>query len=977
MKKFILKNKEQIVVFIISLIAFIVGFKAVGLLKSLLIIGIADLLYIFSILGKKKKPKANNVVNQTKENNSKKKNKKKKIKIIKILIILVLLGFIAIMIAASLFWMHIVNNAPEFDPQNLYRSESSILYYADGEIMAKLGTEQREKITYDEIAEVLVNAIVATEDSRFFQHNGFDLPRFLVASVKQVLGKGGGGASTLTMQVAKNNFTETAQTITRKFTDIYLSIFQIEKKYTKQEIIEFYVNAPYLGSGAYGVEQACQTYFGKSAKEINLAEAALIAGLFQLPSTYDPNIHPDYAESRRQTVLYLMKRHGYINDEEYEIAKKMTVEKLLVKKDATDDSDGVQAAIDTVVQEVINDTKSTENENGLNPYTVPMEIYTTIEKDKQEYVSSIMSGETFNWENDFVDAGISVLDVKTGAMVAVGAGRHRSGKLQYNTATMLDKQIGSTAKPLYDYAPGIEYENWSTYTPFIDEEYAYSDGTKINNWDRKYNGFMTLRTALAQSRNIPALKAFKSNKNSNIKNFVTSLGLDPEMEGGIVHEAHAIGGYTGESPLSMSAAYAAFGNGGYYIEPHSYTKIIYRDTNETVEKKINKTRVMSEETAYMMTSLLQSSAQYGLGAQSNIGGAVYGAKTGTTNYDAKTKEIWKFGPDAVNDLWVNSVSPDYAISVWYGYKERTQENAAYTSTSYSISHRRLFQAVAKGIFKKESTWAKPDGVVEVEIENETYPAKLPSAYTPDDKKVTELFKKGTEPTEISDRYDTLADVTNLKGTVKDNTLTLTWTEVKPNAINEEWIDNYLNSLYTHEETKAAAKTNLLNYNASTFGNLIYKIYSKDGDELTLIGSTNKTTYDIKVTSSSPTTYVVKTSYEKFTANISKGSSVNISLNNVTDEITATLNGDAKINITKGSTYTDKSITVKEGSKDITKNLTSDELKITIKDSKGNTVKSIDTSKEETYTITYQVNYKKFTKTLTRTIKVLDIEKPQS
>jgi len=977
MKKFIKEYKEQIVVFIISLIAFIVGFNAVGLIKSLIIIGIADLFYIFSILIKKKNKKPKEKINQNKEQNGKKK-KKKKVKIIKIFIIFFLLCFIFAMIAASLFWMHIVNNAPKFDPQNLYRAEASIIYYADGEIMAKLGTEKREKITYNEIAEVLVNAIVATEDSRFFQHNGFDLPRFLVASVKQVLGKGGGGASTLTMQVAKNNFTDTEQTITRKFTDIYLSIFQIEKKYTKQEIIEFYVNAPYLGSGAYGVEQACQTYFGKSAKDINLAEAALIAGLFQLPSTYDPNINPEYAETRRQTVLYLMKRHGYITDEEYEIALKMTVDKLLVKKDATSDSDAIQAAIDTVVQEVINDTKSVENEGGLNPYNVPMEIYTTIEKDKQQYITDIMNGKTYSWENEHVDAGISVLDIKTGSIVAVGAGRHRTGQLQYNTATMLNKQIGSTAKPLFDYAPGIEYQNWSTYTPFIDEEYAYSDGTKISNWDRKFNGLMTLRTALAQSRNIPALKAFKSNKNSNIKNFITSLGLSPELEGGIVHEAHSIGGYTGESPLTMSAAYAAFGNGGYYITPHSYTKIVFRDTNETLEKKITKTRVMSEDTAYMMTSLLQSSAQYGLGAQYHIGGAIYGAKTGTTNYDANTIKAWKFGPDSVNDLWVTGVSPDYSISVWYGYKERTKENAAYTSNSYTISHRKLFQTVARGIFKKGSNWVQPNGVVSVEIEAETYPAKLPSANTPADKRVVELFKKGTEPTEISDRYDTLADVSNLQGKLNDNTLTLSWTEVKPNAISEDWINNYLNSLYTHEETKIAAKDALLKYNADTFGNLVYKIYSKDKDgNLKQIGSTDKTTFDLKVTSSSATDYVVKTSYEKFAANISNGASVTVDLSDISDPITVKLNGDDEINMTVGSKYIDQSVTVMEGTKDVTEKLSSSELKITIKDPNGKEVKTIDTSKESSYTITYVINYKKFSKTLTRTVNILDIKIPQS
>lgn len=223
---------------------------------------------------------------------------------------------------------------------------------------------------------------------------------------------------------------------------------------------------------------------------------------------------------------------------------------------------------------------------------------------------------------------------------------------------MINRQIGSTSKPLYDYAPGIEYENWSTYTPFVDEKYSYSDGTEINNWDRKYNGYMTMRTALAQSRNIPALKAFQKNKNSNIKKFVKSLGLHPEVaSNGTLHEAHSIGGYTGESPLSMSGAYAAFGNGCNYIEPHSYTKIKYRENDEEEEREVKKTRVMSEETAYMMTSLLQSSAQGGLGAQANVGGAVFGAKTGTSNYDEATLKKYHMRDSAINDLWVNGVSP--------------------------------------------------------------------------------------------------------------------------------------------------------------------------------------------------------------------------------------------------------------------------------------------------------------------------------
>lgn len=973
MKKFIQKNKEQIIIAVISIIAFIVGMISIGFIKSFIVIGIADLLYISTLFfDKKKKGYKINKYKPEFKKESKRKNKpnNKKKKGWKFVAIIFLILCIAFLLLTCGFIFYIVTNAPEFNPDKLFKQDSSVLYSPTGDVLGKLGAEKREKITYDDLSEVLVDAIVATEDSRYFEHSGFDLPRFLVASVKQALTGGGGGASTLTMQVSKNTYTSTEangiEGIIRKFTDIYMSIFVIEKNYSKEEIMEFYVNAPYLGGGSYGVEQACQTYFGKSVSDINLAEAALIAGLFQAPSSYDPLSHPELAEERRETVLYLMKRHGYINDEEYKSAMAMTVDKLLKSSESEDiDSKYYQAFIDTVVEEVIKDTKSEKNPNGLDPYVVPMEIYTTIVPSQQDNIDSIMSGENFTWENASVDAGIMVIDVNTGAITAVGAGRNRVGERQYNTATMINKQIGSTAKPIYDYAPGIEYLNWSTYTPFIDEEYSYSNGVNINNWDRKYNGFLTLRTALAQSRNIPALKAFKMNKNSNIKSFVTALGLSPEIEDNIVHEAHAIGGYTGESPLTMATAYAAFGNGGYYITPHSYTKIVLRNENTTIEKQITKTRVMSEETAYMMSSLLQSSGQNGLGAQYNVGGAIYGAKTGTSNYDEATIKANGFGPDAVNDLWVDGVSPDYAISVWYGYKTIDKEH--HTSTSYSISHRRLFQAVAKGVFKNGSNWSKPAGVVEVEIENESSPAKLPSEYTPSNMRITELFKSGTEPTEVSDRYSKLDSVKNLKGTVTDNKLTLTWDTISPNAISDSAINTYLDSLYSSNSFKASAKSARLAYNASVLGNLTYKVYSKDNSgNLTLLGTTDKNTYDITVTSESPTKYAVVASYSIFTVNASDATEVSVSLNNVKTIIDVKLNGDATITLKVNDKYEDKGIKVTSNSEDVTSKAT---IKTTIKNSSGDTVTSIDTSKADTFTITYSITYASATKTITRTVKV--------
>ena len=959
------KYKEIILLSLISIIGLIIGGLTIGWLISLLIVlGIDILLFIpnkdnwLKASKGDTKVKVDNYKNNTrsarnvnKANLNKKNTKKKKKKIGKIILLSILILGIVCIVAFIIFMGIIISEAPKFDPENLYHQESSILYDVDGKQFAKLGAENREKITYDEIPDVLIDAIVATEDSRFFEHNGFDLPRFLKAGFGQVLGKNSGGASTLTMQIVKNHFTSTTATgiegIKRKFTDIYMSIFQVEQHYSKKEIMEFYVNAPYLGSGSWGVEQACQTYFGKSAKDINLAEAAMIAGLFQAPNTYDPNINPDLTENRRQTVLYLMERHGYITSEERKAAEALSVDKIVKERSSEDgtNSNVYQAYIDTVVEEVQKDT-------GQDPYSVSMEIYTTLDREKQEHISNIMDGDGFTWENDSVDAGIMVLNNQTGEIVAVGAGRNRSGARSYNTATMMSKQIGSTAKPLYDYAPGIEYENWSTYTPFVDEKHGYSNGVEIYNWDRTYHGWQTLRTALAESRNIPALKAFQGNKNSNVKEFVTSLGLSPEVsDDGIVHEAHALGGYNGENPLTMAAAYAAFGNGGYYIKPHSYTKIVYKKDGKEVENKPEKKRVMSEETAYMMTSLLQSSAQQGLGYQANLGnGAVYGAKTGTSNFDEETIEKWGFGPDAVNDLWVNSVSPNYAISIWYGYKEIDPDHV---STSYNIQHRKLFQAVAKGIYKPGSTWTKPEGVVEVTVEKGSYPAELPSEYTPDDYKITELFKKGTEPTDVSKRFSKLDNPTNVKASVSGNKATITWTGIKtPWALDSASLSSSWAKVYDNPGYGASV---LLGQNHSILGSVTYDIYSKsDSGELTKIGSTANTSYSFTLKSSSPTTYVVKTSYTNFKSNASDGVEVKVSTSNIKEEVTAKLNGSAEITLSVGETFKDSGITVMSDGTAISGGYTTS---ITFIDSNGIThesIKTVDTTKTGTYIITYKI-----------------------
>ncbi len=975
MKKFINENKDNIIIAVVSIIAFILGCLSIGKI-AILIVGIIDILlfvpswikkYKGDFMKKKAHPKAKNTNKKVS-----KTNKSKKKKILKI-VLAIFLGLCVLgIIGVACLIMYIVAKAPNFNPDNLYKQESSVFYDINGDVYATLGNEKRENVKYSDLPEVLINAIVATEDSRFFEHNGVDWARFIKATLLQLVGKSeAGGASTITMQVSKNDVTQDKTAtgikgILRKFTDVYMSLEQIEKHYTKEEIMEFYVNSYYLGGGASGVEQACQTYFGKSVSEINLAEASIIAGLFQLPGAYDPLVHPEATEVRRKTVLNLMVRHGYITEEEKNAALAISVEDLLVSDaKSSADNDSNLSFINTVTAQLIKEF----GEKG-NPYTTSMEVWTTMDPDKQDHINKIMSGDTWKWENDNVTAGIAVIDVKTGAISAVGGGRNLVAR-GTNTALDIKKQIGSTSKPIYDYAPGIEYENWSTYEPFTDEKYAYSDGTEINNWDVKYEGFLTARTALAHSRNVSALKAFQANKNSNILKFVKGLGLHPEESNGFVHEAHAIGGYNGEYPIAMAAAYSSFANGGYYVEPYSYTKVTFRQSGETVEKKVEKSRAMSEETAYMVYDMLISSGKYGLGNQYNVNGATYGAKTGTSNFDDKTKKLLGLPDNAINDYWVSGVSPDYAISVWYGYirnyqrKDPNKDN--YCKDCYNtineIYHRKLFQAVAKGFFKKGSSISMPSGVVKVEIENETYPAKLPSAYTPDNMKVTELFKKGTEPTDVSDRYAKLDDVTNLSSKVNGNEVTLSWTGIKtPNAIDEESLNSFFSKFWKNTSIPLKSRKE---YNNKYIGNIVYKVYAVLSDgQLQLVNSTSDNSITFSINTSSSDTYIVKTSYSIFTSNMSDGVKVSIDKAGVTDKTEATLIGDNPYVVT--STFSEPGVKVIQNDVDITNSCT---ITTSYKNSANVDVQVSSINTTGTYTATYNIVCGTFNDTLTRKIVI--------
>lgn len=851
----------SLIVIILNIIALIIGKINGKFIKTFLIVLILDIIYfiICSIIkGRKLDPVL--------------RKKRRKKNLLKLLLVFVS-GTVLSIIAAIVFYIYIATNAPDFTPEALYVSEPSTIYDSKGNEIAKLGAEKRVIVSYDELPEVLIDAIVATEDSKFFSHNGVDWARFLKASGQQLMGRDVSGASTLTMQISKNAYTSKESSgikgIIRKFTDVYISTSKIEPKYSKEEIMEFYVNSYFLGNNSYGVEQASLTYFGKSTKDLNLAEAAMIAGLFQAPGKYNPYTNPEATEKRRKTVLYYMKRHGYINDKEYKIAKEMTVDKIVKPKNKDANGNVIsdnkyQAFIDMVSKEV-------ESKTGNNPYTTSMEIYTTLDPEKQDYINSIIDGSKYEWENEVVQTGIAVTDIKSGAIIAISGGRNYA-PLGLNRATDLKQQIGSTAKPLYDYGPAIEYDNWSTYQTIVDEPSSYSNGVAIHNWDGGYKGYMTMREALTQSRNIPALKTFKHNNKQNLLEFVKALGLSPE-EG--LHEAHAIGGYNGESPLSMTAAYAAFGNGGYYIKPYSFTKLIYKDTDEEYTNQIEKNKAMSEETAYMISDMLVTTGQYAMGRYNNINGVQYAAKTGTTNFDEKKKAAMGLAnTNAINDYWVMGYNTEYAIGMWYGYDIPSKEHH---NTLSSAQHERLYQAIAKGIFTSNNTFTMPAGVSRVEVELECPEPTLPSQYTPSNLRRTELFVKGTEPTNVSTRFSKLGDPSNLNATNVGNTITITWNAAKNPEINSEsYLRSYYRPVFENDGYLNSFVSNRLSYNNSTLGEFGYDIYRKENSgNLTHLGFTKDNKFTVEAKDTGTYTYVVKTAYSNFKSNISDGKSVSL------------------------------------------------------------------------------------------------------
>lgn len=596
--------------------------------------------------------------------------------LVNILLALALVGIVA---AAVLVGSYILS-APKLTEEDLTATVSSKIYDMDGQLIADLGTEKRSNATTEEIPTDLANAIVAIEDQRFYNHRGIDVIRIAGSLLNNLAGGNLQGGSTLDQQFIKLTYFSTSaedQNLKRKVQEAWLSL-QLEQTKTKQEILTYYVNKVYMSNGTYGMKTASETFYGKELKELSLAQLALLAGMPQAPNQYDPYSHPEDAKNRRDLVLSEMLAEKYIDNSQYEqaILTPVTDGLLPLSNDAA-----YPAYMDNYLKQVIEEV---EKNTGYNLLTTGMDIYTNVDSAAQQQLWNIYNTDMYvSYPDELLQVASTIIDVSNGKVVAQLGARNQPSNVSFgiNQAVETNRDFGSTMKPITDYAPAFENGVYSSTADIIvDEPYNYpGTSTPVNNWDKKYFGSLTVKSAIQYSRNVTAVKALEATGLENSLKFLNSVGINyPE-----IHYSNAISSNTsdtsreyGASSEKMAAAYAAFANGGTYYAPQYVNKIVFSD-GTVKEFPQTGTRVMSEETAYLMTDMMKSVMEVGYGLNASVAGVPMAGKTGTSNYtDTEMESIIAAIPEAAYNTMVvpdeNFVgySSQYAMAVWTGYTNR-------------------------------------------------------------------------------------------------------------------------------------------------------------------------------------------------------------------------------------------------------------------------------------------------------------------
>lgn len=587
-----------------------------------------------------------------------------------------------------------VEDSPELNVSDFIGNESTKIYDKNGELIQEIGTYLRENISYKAIPEGLIDAFISIEDSRYFQHFGFDIPRFTKAILENLKTMSfGQGGSTFTMQLVKNTYfqvdsgdssTIAEKKIDRKVQEIYLAI-QLENELDKNTIIELYLNKLNFGGNIRGVQKAALYYFGKEVHQLNLSEQALLAGIVNRPNAYNPYDYLENATIRRNTVLNMMVYHGYITQEECDLAKSIKVEDQLIGEHVTisDPSDNTyRSYLDVVINEA-------QAMTGKDPYVTGMNIYTSMDRDIQATVDSIQDGSAnIPWPDDLMQTAMITVNNKTGAIVAIGGGRNYDGARLLNRATSQFKQPGSSVKPFLSYALAFEYLGFTDQMVLTDKPITYPMESRVlKNFDGKYRGDVTIQQAFAQSLNIPAILTLKAVVEEigadAVVSYLQSLGFTKVTKDNF-HLSFAIGGTHFETTvLEMAGAQATLMNGGVYNKPHTITKLVTQDGEEFFPTDQNR-KVLSSGSSYLVTELLQYAVEGPYFNYMQIlkrGYPVY-AKTGTTDWGSDGL-VYGIPKGAAKDKWMISSTSEYTNAVWIGYDKGVKDQQTYYTSAKS------------------------------------------------------------------------------------------------------------------------------------------------------------------------------------------------------------------------------------------------------------------------------------------------------
>lgn len=618
---------------------------------------------------------------------------------------------VLLMVASAALFFYYASSAPKISRSDLTSQSITTIYDDQNRVISRLGAQKREYAKDNQIPKQLKNAVVSIEDRRFYKHHGVDTIRILGAATSNVFGRSAGmqGGSTLTQQLVKLSVFSTAasdRTLKRKAQEAWLAI-NVEQHFSKSQILDFYINKVYMGNGIYGMQTAAQYYYGKDLNDLDLSQLALLAGMPQSPTYYNPLVsNTKYATQRRNEVLNAMVRSNYITQSQANQAASESVTAGLDPDHGNISGSGTAVdskVVDPYVKQVLADLQA----QGYNPYSDGLKVHTNLDLDAQQHLYDA-ANKNVQFQNDKMQAGVAVTDPHNGQIIAMLGGRH-TGNVVYglNRAVQSNRSSGSTAKPLMDYGPAIEYLQWPTFKSIADTRFVFpGTNTVLHDFDKKYKGNMTMREALVQSRNVPAIRALQAVGIKRATAFLDGLGISQKQPYTL---QNGIALYI--SPLQVSAAYAAFANGGTYYKPYYISSITTQDGSVKQFNPKGK-RAMNKATAYMITDMLKGvfTDSQGSATDARLNGVNQAGKTGTTNYPGNSSQ------SGVIDSWMAGYTKNYSIAVWTGY-DHPLEPGGSISEQYVKSAQLLYKDLMQYLDSQNhaSDWTMPDTVEAVRV----------------------------------------------------------------------------------------------------------------------------------------------------------------------------------------------------------------------------------------------------------------------